>query len=166
MGDTKLYIGIDNGVTGSIAILGGEESIFIKTPTVSEKNYTKKAGNISRLDFLKMARFLSKHLTSSNCFAVVERPMINPGRFKAGISAARCLEATLILLELNEVPFQYVDSKEWQKEFLPGVKGSPELKKASMDVGIRLFPQFAEEIKKQKDADGLLMAEWARRSNF
>ena len=59
----------------------------------------------------------------------------------------------------------YVDSKEWQKVMLPkGVKGSEELKKSSLDIGNRLFPQFEEN--KHKDRDSLLMAEWARRNNL
>jgi len=44
-----------------------------------------------------------------------------------------------------------------------GVKGPAELKKASADIGKRLFPGQTEAIDKHKDADGLLMAEWARR---
>jgi len=44
-----------------------------------------------------------------------------------------------------------------------GVQGAPELKKASMDIGLRLFPDQANVINKHKDADGLLIAEWSRR---
>lgn len=60
----------------------------------------------------------------------------------------------------------YCDSKHWQRILLPkGAKG-PELKKASMDIGCRLFPEHEKLIRKHKDADGLLIAEWARRENF
>jgi hypothetical protein len=93
--------------------------------------------------------------------------MINPGRFKASISAVRCLEAMLIGLELYEIPYQYCDSKQWQKELLPaGIKGPIELKSASADIGTRMFPEHKELIWKHKDADGLLIAEWARRINL
>ena len=55
-------------------------------------------------------------------------------------------------------------NKEWQKTMLPqGLKGSDQLKKASMDVGKRLFPCLSAIIDKHKDADGLLMAEHFRR---
>lgn len=87
--------------------------------------------------------------------------MINPGRFQASISAVRALEATLITLELLNIPYQYLDSREWQRDILPkGVKGADELKRASLDVGKRLFPQFAHMFK--GDADGILIAHWAR----
>ena len=59
----------------------------------------------------------------------------------------------------------YVDSKDWQKVLLPkGTKGSDELKKASLDIGNRLFPQFADN--KHKDRDGILIAEYGRRLNL
>jgi hypothetical protein len=91
--------------------------------------------------------------------------MVNPQRFKASTSALRALEATIIVLEELRLPFQYIDSKEWQKEMLPkGIKGSSELKKASLDIGNRLFPQFKDV--KHGDRDGLLMAEYCRRKGF
>jgi hypothetical protein len=86
--------------------------------------------------------------------------MVNSTRFNATLSAIRALEATLIALEESQFPYEYIDSKEWQKLLLPkGLKGSDELKKASLDVGKRMFPEL--EIK--KDADGLLIAEFMRR---
>ena len=45
-----------------------------------------------------------------------------------------------------------------------GIKGSDELKKMSLDVGNRLFPQFRDF--KHPDRDGLLIAEYGRRINI
>ena len=57
---------------------------------------------------------------------------------------------------------EYVDSKKWQKALLPiGIKGSEELKKASLEVGKKLFPTI--NFKGFKDADALLIAEFYRR---
>jgi hypothetical protein len=164
---SKKYIGVDNGVSGTIGIVSNDEDfkpIFISTVVFSQQNYTKKKANINRIDTVALHDLLSQY--TDNSFILLERPMVNPGRFKATISAIRALEATLIVIEQLNIPFQYVDSKQWQKVMLPsGLKGA-ELKSASMDIGCRLFPQFAEQIKKHKDADGLLMAEFARRENF
>jgi ribosome biogenesis protein Tsr3 len=93
--------------------------------------------------------------------------MVNPGRFTATISAVRALEATLIVLEELDIAYDYIDSKGWQKDLLPlGLKSSDQQKKASAEVGIRMFPQFKELITKHKDADGILIAEWARRNKL
>ena len=93
--------------------------------------------------------------------------MINPLRFDASISAARAMESLLIALEAYRIPYEWCDSRKWQKDILPsGLQGAPELKKASAVVGARLFPKFEALIKKHKDADALLIAEYARKNNL
>jgi hypothetical protein len=164
----SLYIGIDNGVTGSIGFVGTKDEFIqaqLKIPTIIQQDYTKKKQNITRISIHELiALFREFHL--DNCLAVVERPMINPTRFKASLSAIRCLEATLICLEYLEIPYMFIDSKEWQRELLPqGIK-KEQLKKASQNIGIRLFPGYKEFIQQHGDADGLLIAEYARRNNL
>lgn len=161
-----LYFGIDNGVTGTIGAIIGNKVSCICTPTKLEQNYTKKKGNISRILYNKLFKFFNTTIENSNCdriIALIERPMVNPGRFGATLSAIRALECTLIILENLDIPYQYIDSKEWQRELLPIGSHKEQLKKDSKDIGIRLFPQFKNEITKHKDADGLLIAEYARR---
>ncbi|MDD4109985.1 MAG: hypothetical protein PHS54_00365 [Clostridia bacterium] len=159
----RINIGIDNGVSGTIGIINENNSIFIEMPTISQLNYTKKKANISRIDWAKLIEILEPY-KNTNCKIVMERPMVNPQRFQATTSALRAMEATLIVLEYLKLPYSYIDSKEWQKALLPqGIKGSDELKKASMDIGCRSFPQHELLIKKHKDADGILMAEYCRR---
>lgn len=167
----KTYIGIDNGITGSIGIISSDFSdvFFLPTPTNSYLQYTKKKQFVTRIDHRQLRLELSLILRGfdCNCLAILERPMINPTRHKASMSAIRSWEAILICLEMLTIPVEFIDSKQWQKQLLPsGLKGRSELKKASLDVGIRLFPQLRDLIKAQKDADGLLIAEWARRKNL
>ena len=166
------YLGIDNGVTGSLAYVG-PVVLFAKTPVHKEQSYTKKKQQITRIDFDSLVELLRNWgmdwrngegdmLTR----VFIERPFVNPKGFRATASALRCLEATLIAVESEGLSYQYIDSREWQKAMLPsGIKG-PELKYASVDIGCRLFPQFVEEIRKHKDADSLLIAEYARRNQL
>jgi hypothetical protein len=158
------YIGIDNGVSGSIGCIEGDGSWadMISMPTFSEQNYTKTKKNITRINSVALKEYLAER---GGCVKVfLERPMVNPGRFMATTSALRALESTLIVIESLGYSLQYVDSKEWQKSMLPsGLKGPDELKKASLDIGKRLFPKLSAIIDRHKDADGLLMAEHFRR---
>ncbi len=132
-------------------------------PVKTEQNYTKKKQMITRIDASLFYGIIS---ICSDVKVLIERPMVNPSRFKATTSALRSLEAVLIPIEAYKHPYEYIDSKEWQKALLPkGVKGTPELKKASRGIGCRLFPQHKELILKHKDADGLLIAEYARRKD-
>lgn len=168
----RTYIGIDNGVTGTIAVVReGKCLAFLLTPVKKEQSYTKKKDIISRLDANYIKQYFEQlmiihDIPANECIAIIERPMINPTRFKASISAARSLEATQIIFESLGIPYMFIDSREWQKAELPKGYEGPELKKASMDIGCRLFPDKAELIKKHKDADGLLIAHYAYKSNF
>ena len=168
----KIYIGIDNGVTGTIGWVGENLCPGIKeTPVKEEQSYTKAKKKINRVDYPQLFDLLKDiqgDAEISEVLVVIERPMINPMRFQASVSAARSLESTLIAVEQLGFPRIYVDSRQWQKKLLPqGCKGK-ELKKASMDIGCRLYPGGSTEqiIRKHKDADALLIAEWASRENL
>lgn len=179
----KIYVGWDNGTTGSIGILYPDKlAVFFPTPSFQEFSYTKDAKKISRIDFKKTCALFEEYVLPfpEQKLALVERPVVNPKMFSTTISAARALEATLIVLEQFKIPFRYVDSKEWQHEMLPkglqdripkGTKSEmtkakkvrrAERKMASRDIGKRAFPH----LDFPEDADSILMAEWARRNNL
>lgn len=138
-------MGIDNGVTGSITVLYDDGTFtYLKMPTIRQRNYTKTVRHLERVNFPKLVKFLSSlAATNEVVIAVMERPMVNPKRFIASTSALRCLEATQIALESTGIPYSFIDSKNWQGEFLPkGTKGSDELKKASDDLAYKKLPVY------------------------
>jgi hypothetical protein len=166
-----IFIGIDNGTTGTISIIGDKGSVFhhSKMPVRVELTYTKEKKKISRIDVIALQAILKPYRSPCEALAILERPMVNPMRFKNSLTAIRALEATLIILERLSIPYRYIDSKEWQTALLPkgigrdknGVKtkdSSKELKRSACDIARRLFPSV-----KTKDADSLLIAEHARR---
>jgi len=157
------FIGIDNGVSGSVAILDSAGAVkdFFPTPVFRDLNYTKTKAWVNRVNTMLLSEFLYSY--REDCTTAIERPMVNPGRFKATVSALRALEATLIVLEGNKIPYRFIDSKEWQKEMLPAGLEGPELKEASTMVCKRIFPGV--EVKKPGDGDSLLIAEYLRRNN-
>ena len=159
----KTYVGIDNGVSGTIAVIKDGDVSFCKTPVVKVQDYTKRKKIISRLDAVTFDLILSR-LDASDSFIVIERPMINPTRLTATESAIRCHEAMLILIERRGLPYQFCDSREWQSKMLPKGCAGPDLKVMSKEIGNRLFPKFADV--NHPDRDALLIAEWARRSNL
>ena len=161
---SKIYVGLDNGTTATIGFVGDSiEPKTMKVPIKKELNYQKEKHNISRLNVSGFIDLFSG-LNKENIIVVMERPMVNPTRFTSTACALRCFEAELVAIEMMGLKHMYINSKEWQKDLLPkGCKGE-ELKKASLDIGNRLFPQF-EELK-HPDRDGLLIAEYARRKNL
>ena len=156
--EKRVFIGIDNGVSGAITVLSesGSVLIHIKTPVKNCLNYTKKKAFHNRVNFKSL--YNSLRVVKTNSFCMIERPMINPTRWVASTSALRCLEATEIVLEELQIPYQFIDSKEWQKVLLPSGLVKEQLKKAADDVAKRLFPKLTIV-----NSDSLLIAEYCRR---
>lgn len=181
----KYYIGIDNGVTGSVCVLDQDGNCleYFPTPIHKTLNYTKAKEYVNRVVIKELAEKLQPYAQAAT--VVLERPLVNPGRWKATISAIRCDEATRAVLEALKAKIIYVDSKEWQTPMLPNRKPISRLSKTataqekkenkaakaafnkegkelSLMTAQRLFPT----IKFKKDGDAALIAEWARRNNL
>lgn len=168
--DTKYFIGIDNGVTGSIGIIslkgGVKSSAFIPTPVIRTRNYTVEKHYLNRIDWKTMMDNIP-----IGGMVYLEKPMINNKRWTATQSALRSIEATLVVLEYlgyeKDKSYWFLDSKTWQKEFLSSALiGEEEMKKGSMEVGLKLFPSNGRFIEKHGDADGLLIAEYLFRKHI
>jgi len=171
----KTFIGIDNGVSGSVGyILSDGRYNFKKTPINMTFSHTADGQKMNRINHEKLKNmFLSIKSKSENIMCYIERPFTQRTKgkdgkmvrfYKAIISAARAMESTIVVLEQLQIPYQSIGSRKWQQEILPGVKGSSNLKAASLETGKRLFPGI-EKIK-HSDYDGILIAEWARRNNL
>jgi len=111
-----------------------------------------------------MFRIAIERFTPETTVILLERPYLNPRRFWSSISATRTITIQQTVLhdlgfEINKTYF-IVDSKEWQGELLPGIHTSDALKKASLKIGKKLFPNINI---KHEDYDGILIAEWLRR---
>jgi hypothetical protein len=154
----RVFVGIDNGVSGAITVLSENGVVLkhIKTPVKNCLNYTKKKSFINRIDKNKMVDELTTNYEI--CFCMLERPMVNPMRWNATVSALRAEEATEIVFEELAIPFDWIDSKQWQKVLLPSGLDKDQTKKAADEVAKRLFPR-----QKIVNSDSLLIAEYCRR---
>lgn len=149
---------VDNGSSGSIGILGPDGSYFEPTPVI--ESLQGKAGKIvKRLDHLTFKELLAVRCDPAKTHVYLERPFTaGPMFITTSILAARCYEATLVVLEQLGYGYTTIDSKDWQRAILGDVKGSPALKKASQLRGMQMYPAHAAAIKSHGDADGLLIA--------
>jgi hypothetical protein len=168
MNPRKIYAFLDNGVTGSIGIIYPDGNYFwAPTPVKRCLDYQKTVSYLNRVDVATFNALLHNNISLKlkefdECSTIlgIERPMVNPTRFAATKSSLRALEASLIVIEALNIPYEYHDSKAWQTAMLPkGLEGSEALKEASLAVGKRLFPKAGCK----KDADSLLAAEYLRR---
>jgi len=182
-----IYLGIDNGVTGSLGIIDSKGIGYqYSIPTKRCLNYQKsKVKYLNRIDvdafrdvlkpfltlrstniLLNEESALERTVERINVKCLLERPLVNPQRFDATTSALRALEATLIALEGLGIGYEFVDSKAWQRVLLPYISAQDKsdypgkLKEVSLQVGMRKYPNV--DWTKFRDADGLLIAEYCR----
>ena len=166
----KLFIGIDNGVTGTIAILGETYSDFMLTPSKKEQDYCKKAQNISRIVFKDFKKILMNAMEKNGCdktetMILMERPVVNPSpkMFRTSICSSRAFENQLCAIEDLGIGYMICDSKDWQRIYLPKGTSGEQLKVKSKELGGRMFPQYSTLINKHKDADALFIALYLQR---
>lgn len=157
----KTTISIDNGTTGSIAILSPDGSFFEPIPT-KEALFGKAGKVVKRIDHADLDSMI-KGRTAPNwtITAYIERPFTGSAMMiNTTVLSARAHEAVCIVLEQLGIGYETVDSKPWQAAMLGAIKGSAELKKASKLRGMQMYPALAAAIKDHGDADSLLMAHY------
>lgn len=160
-----IIITADNGLGNWTIMRDGEVVDFFEVPTFKHADRKKsKVSYTTRIDTNKLTdKLLLSCVDRANARAFIERPLINPMRFKASVSGIRAYEAALIVLEDLCIGYERVDSRTWQRAFWPApAKGKKNnTKKLSRNIACQLFPHLKDKIEKS-DGDSLLMAEWAR----
>ncbi len=76
----ETYIGIDNGVTGTIGFISGMYSTMYKTPVKLEQSYTKKKQNISRVQVGALRDMILSAMQDNDTTAEHTRVMIPTDR--------------------------------------------------------------------------------------
>ncbi len=167
-----IYLGIDPGLTGALAVLDSEsKSIsFFDTPTV-QIEVGKKIKN--QQDVYAIASLLRSIVDCKDVMAVIEKVNAMPGigangerqsmgatsAFNFGLGYGQWLG----ILATLQIPHQQVHPRTWKQSMLPDMGKE---KDASRVKAMQLFPQSAKDLTRKKDhgrADALLMAAWAMR---
>lgn len=158
-----IYIGIDPGIDGAVAVTGdGWTHIdFTDTPNIAD-------GTKRRPDAAGMAailRELKSSLEAERLFAVIERVHSMP---KQGVASSFTFGVGygiwLGILAALEIPFIDVTPQCWKKALM---EGRDKDKGASIIVAKQLFPFAAAQLARKKDhgrADAALLMEYGRRT--
>lgn len=146
--DMKIYIGIDPGQTGAMAIIGdGLEEIYDFDDGDSMTNLRLVSADQVKAVIEKVAAMPKQGVSSTFKFGT-----------NFGIWIGR--------LEALGIPFDYVTPQKWKKEMFDSMPRSGDQKAMSLDRARRLFPEMRDQLKRKKDhnrADALLLAEYCRR---
>ena len=179
--NVKLVIGLDNGATGTICSIIPQHKYldFIQTPSKVSLDYPKEIQYINRIDINELSKWIKKNIKKAEKFykqpiksiVIMQRPMVNPQRFKQSGHALRALEATIITLENLGIDYIIIDSKKWQHYFFGKNTTIIDLKSQSMKKGLQILDNYkikakdkeviSKIIKKHGDADGMLICQFA-----
>ena len=186
--DINIIFGIDNGVTGTLSCIIPELNNYIdiiETPVIESDNYTQDVQKINRIDLITLIEWLKKHLKFAEelykdkikSIVILERPMVNPQRFKNSLIAIRAFEATLISLEKLNLQYIIIDSKKWQHHFFGKDTTQIDLKKASLNLSLDILKNYNKELiydfdnlsnllKKHGDGDAFLICSYIKEKYF
>jgi crossover junction endodeoxyribonuclease RuvC len=171
---SKIYIGIDPGVTGAVAItnvvlhspyhiLYGNETLVFDMPVISVANTQRKESRVWGKELFNLLNSLPKD--RSIMTAVIERthPMKDTAMtaFSMGMSRATILAA----LEIACIPYIEVSPLAWKKHF----KLTKCDKDASRTLAIQRFPELTDQLKLKKHhnrAEALLLALYGKEAGL
>ena len=151
-----VYIGIDVGKRGAIAVIHGKNGLSVyPTPVDGNGDY-----DIRAICGLLVGIVVAG---TSDTFCVIERAQAMPGQGVVSMfEFGKGFGIWLALLTSFNIPFQIVHSRVWTKELLAGIPG--EKKERNIAAAKNLFPEWSPRLKKELDyCDAMLLAEYARR---
>lgn len=148
-----LFIGIDPGSSGAIAVVDKEG----KPVTYWDMPYRNK-----EIDCWDLKNILESIKSQDRCFCVLEKCQYTPAIKGSGaFTFGKTVGATEAIVSLTGVPFELIPPQKWKKEFSL-IKAD---KYASITLAKRMFPEFVDKFLKTKDgrAEAFLIAEYCRR---
>lgn len=143
------YIGIDNGLHGTIAVISKDKKIHLL------KEYTK--------DLYKLNDIVNSCYSWGDICAVIEKPimpMLSGGKYSSsGTSTFNTFGHWEALLQVNNIRYTAVNPairhKDcWRKEFRFKSIKSADLKNESIKLCLKIFPNAEKWIKRDKPIKG------------
>jgi hypothetical protein len=170
-----IFIGIDPGSSGAIAVIDGKRIEFYDTPTLAIKvGKTIKNKQDAAQCALMLRQITAVH--QGDVKVTIERVAPMPSfkgpdgedkpqamgvtsafTFGEGFGIWQGVCAGLLL------PYQFVHPATWKKAMMPGMTKDKDSSRARV---MQLYPQCTPDIARKKDharADALLIAVWAQR---
>ena len=152
---SKVFIGIDPGLSGAFAVIDGDFVAVYDAPSVP----VKKGSDYLVAD---MASLISQASSQRSCYAILEAGIAMPNQSSSSTAkAARGGGLWEGMLVMAGVPYELVRPAAWKK-----VMGVTANKAEARVMAQKLFPQIAQQFSRVKDdgrAEAVLIAEFARR---
>jgi len=162
--NNKTYCGIDNGLSGGIAVIEGKKVLELLTMPTVQATDTR-----GEYDVHAIVEILTRH---SDATVVIEKAHAMPklGTVSA-FSFGKLYGMMIGITAALKMPYTIVHAKTWQKEMFRDLN-SENTKQASVIIAKQLYPDQSflatERSKKPHDGltDSLLIATFGQRHNL
>lgn len=167
-----LYLGVDNGLTGGVALV--DEVGKIHFTAAMQTQQTRKGNEV---DVVAMRDIISLWLSDldlkidskADVVVVMEEPG-GAKSFKAAVSMAASFHALRAMFELWPLRLERITPQKWQRDFLNAPKG--QTKPVALQKAKSIWPSV--DFRRNSDCrvpdagiiDACLIAEWARREKL
>lgn len=167
----KYVLSIDNGTTGSFCIMDiktKEVVAFVSVPTFKIDKWTKakkdkKTGHFTVVDVqqLKYALLnLPIEINGENIKCYIERPAVGFSGWGIWTSLSGMAAWVAVQYALREfkIPYETVDSKEWQSHLIPqamGVNNKAYMKKLKAGERNKLLKEASDKLAKKLYPKGI-----------
>jgi hypothetical protein len=160
----NVIIGIDNGVSGSLAAISSHSGALIDAiPMPIQK--ARKGNEIDVVEVERWIKNVSAGFHNVQC-AILEEPGGSKSA-KAATSMAGSFHALRTVLTLAGIRWHRITPQKWQREMMPGCNAG-DTKPRALELAKRLWPDetfLATERSKVPNhniVDAALLAEYAR----
>jgi hypothetical protein len=160
----NVIIGIDNGVSGSLAAISSHSGALIDAiPMPIQK--ARKGNEIDVVEVERWIKNVSAGFHNVHC-AILEEPGGSKSA-KAATSMAGSFHALRTVLTLAGIRWHRITPQKWQREMMPGCNAG-DTKPRALELAKRLWPDetfLATERSKVPNhniVDAALLAEYAR----
>lgn len=166
--DEYVYVGVDNGISGAVAILERDGSILVFKMPICE--FGSKG---TFIDDLELRALLLNGRDPKDLRVTAEWAQKQP-KFGCKTNWAQGFHGGVLatLFRQNGIRATFVNPKEWQSQMLASVRiAGQDTKVASIATCHKLFPQVSlipprGRVEHDGIADALLMAEFGRRNKL
>jgi crossover junction endodeoxyribonuclease RuvC len=157
-----MILGIDPGLTGGLAIIKDDGSLFTYAVMPSYKVQTKRGGSHRHIDIRVLDLWMEGRLdVIDRCY--LELAASRPGQgaqstFKFG-QVFGAIEAVLVL---RKIPYQLVHPATWSCKIHAGISKTIKPKDRSKMVMKRMYPNLVNDVVHDGVIDAFLIAQWGR----
>lgn len=155
-----VYVGIDPGATGAVAVFADGRWSVADAPVI-DKKFGKRTRK--QLD-PTLAYYQLRGLGVDFARVFVEKQQAMPGQGVSGVfSLGRNYGIWLAVIAACGFPVTEVTPRKWKNKMVNGIGDNK--KEASRQRALQLFPYLADQLARKKDhgrAEALLLGEYGR----